>query len=107
MLLIALTGALAVSLWFNWRNRPSIANAVPAAPGPVEASTSVLSLKVEDIDFSGTGLADGAWQLKPPGVEEKIPLAMPVGEDGGQKLPPPAPDEWNPDVKLKLDSRPP
>ena len=107
ILFILLTGALALSLWFNWRKRPSIVYVVPTAPGPTETSTSVMPIKVEEIDFSGTGLADEAWQLKTPSVEEKIPLAVPVGEDDGQKLRPPAPEAWNPDVELKLDSRPP
>lgn len=106
--LIALTAALAISLWFNWRNRPSVAHVIPVSAVDIrEAAAPVLPVKLEEIDFSGTGLADEAWQLKPPGVQEKIPSALPTAESGELKPALPAAEEWNPDVKLKLNSRQP
>ena len=91
---LLLLTALAVSLWFNWRG-PGIAPP-PAASGPVPAaSTAVLPGKVEEMDFSGTGLADEAWQLEPaqPGIP--IPQAVPLPDTDGTLplLPPPPADE--------------
>ena len=67
-----------------------------------------VKLKLDEIDFSGTGLSDEAWQLKPPGVEEeRIPSIAPTAENGKPMAPMGTEREWNPDVELKLDSRPP
>ena len=105
--LIILTAALAVSLWFHWRNRPPVPNTAQAVSGPVEKPSPVLPVKLEEIDFSGTGLGDDAWQLTPPGgVGDKIPSAWLPAESVDPKPAAGTEGEWNPDVKLKLHDRP-
>ena len=106
---IVLTAGLGISLWFNWRNRMPGPNVAAAPSGTLESAAPVLPGKVEEMDFSGTGLADEAWQLSPPEMDGKIPSTLPAGEGGEPTAPPPVPEAWEPEVKLplSLDSRPP
>ena len=108
--MIVLSAALAVSLWFNWRNQTAVADAKTISPSPTEAAAPAMPMKLGEIDFSGTGLADETWELSAQGLEEKIPAVLPVAESDGKLESEPkvaVPNSWDPDVKLKLDSRPP
>lgn len=96
-LLLILT-ALAVSLWFNWHPRPpvEVLAAPPTAPSPV------VSGKVEEMDFSGTGLADEAWKLK-SATEESLPaIPQALPQPGEEDPAPPPPGDWELEDKIKL-----
>ena len=101
-----LTAALAVSLWFNWRNQPPISDPIRVPPGPVESAAPIMPVKLEEMDFSGTALADEAWKLPQGKADGKIPLSLSPEEAGPAKLPVGATGQWDPEVQLKLDSRP-
>ena len=73
---IALAGALAVSLWFNWRNQASRLEATLGSFDPAANPAPLMPLKLEEIDFSGTGLSDEAWELPSPKTEEIIPSTL-------------------------------
>ena len=99
---------LGVSLWFNWRSFQASASAgknpVAAPPlgvadvpgldpalkqqGPVVPDTGNAQ-----IDFSGTGLSDTAWQLETespaaPAIPSKIPSSTDLPEAPKPALPP-------------------
>lgn len=98
LLLLPLLG---LSLWFNWRafrqsgaGTPGQNSSLPAVPPAAVPAGPVLP---EAIDFTGTGLDDGAWKLGPAAPPDTVPDNIP-----GEGLPeaPVPPAEWNPDLRL-------
>ena len=108
--LLLLLTALAVSLWFNFRPPPTSAPAsAPAAPeGPVvQAPAPVLPAKLEEIDFSGTGLADEAWKLDPAAKDQNIPDQIPDSNASSIPAPlSPPPAAWDLDGTIRLEPTP-
>lgn len=93
--LLLLVAALVVSLWFNWRQR---ATAPPEAPAPPAAPAAILTGAIQDMDFSGTALADDAWKIRPADVPVPIPAEFPRPDARGDLPPPPSvPPDWNTD----------
>ena len=91
--LILVASALAVSLWFNWHPRRT----PPPVPTPA-APAAILPGTLGEMDFSGTALADEAWQLPPAELPTPIPGELPRPAAADSLPPPPAPPpEWNPD----------
>jgi hypothetical protein len=92
LLLSLLVAALAVSLWFNWRQRGIAPREAPAPPA------AILPGAIQDMDFSGTALADDAWNIRPADVPVPIPAELPRPDAPGDlPPPPPAPPDWNTD----------
>ena len=102
--LLLLLTALAVSLWFNFRPRPAPA---PASAPVGQAPAPVLPAKLEEIDFSGTGLADESWKLDPTGEGKNIPGQVP--DWNGSSIPAPLsppPAAWDLDGTIRLEPTP-
>jgi hypothetical protein len=112
--LLLLLAALAVSLWFNFRPRPaSVASSAPATPdGPVVLAPAakpspVLPAKLEEIDFSGTGLADESWKLDPAAKDQNIPDQVPDSNASNVPAPlSPPPTAWDLDGTIQLETTP-
>ena len=112
--LLLLLTALAVSLWFNFRPRPAsapasapVASDGPALQAPAAKPSPVLPAKLEEIDFSGTGLADESWKLDAPGEGKNIPDQVP--ESNGASIPAPLappPAAWDLDGTIRLEPTP-
>ncbi len=68
---------LAASLWHNWRQHQQREDLLTTPPikMPVQLPGGVG--RVEEMDFSGTALADEAWQLSEPAAEARIPSQWP------------------------------
>lgn len=102
-----LLAALGLSLWFNWRGQGGAAEQGPSGGGAA-ASAGALKMEAAELDFSGTGLADGAWRLEVPDEGEKIPASLPdpaaAVEDspGGLKALPPGSGELGSGIRLEL-----
>ncbi len=102
----ALSAALGISLWFHWRG-PSGAAAPGPSPGGAATPAGALKMEAESMDFSGTGLADGAWRLEAP-EGEKIPASLPdpaaSAEDSpdGLKALPSGSEELGSGIRLEL-----
>jgi hypothetical protein len=112
--LLLLLAALAVSLWFNFWPRPASAPSSapatpdgPIVPAPAAKPSPVLPAKLEEIDFSGTGLADESWKLDPTAEVKTIPDQVPDSHASGAPAPlslPPA--AWDLDGTIQLETTP-
>lgn len=102
--LLLLLTALAISLWFNFRPRPAPA---PSSAPVGQAPAPVLPAKLEEIDFSGTGLADEAWKLDPAAEGQNIPDQVPDSNASSIPAPlsPPA-AAWDLDGTIRLEPTP-
>lgn len=114
--ILALTGwAGLIAVTFYLVRKPPV-QPVPQPEPPGRSAPEKPGPRLEgEIDFSGTGLADEAWQLPPdqPDAEPalKIPDKIPGAPGGDESAPAPGPApmppaDWNPDSTLKLDIRP-
>ena len=110
ILLLLLLAALAVSLWFNFRSRPGPAPspALVTPEGPVvPAPAPVLPAKLEEIDFSGTGLADESWKLDATAEGKNIPDQVPDSNASNVPAPLSPPSAaWNLDETIRLEPTP-
>ncbi len=112
--LLLLLATLAVSLWFNLRPRPMpVPPSAPSAPdGPVVQAarvqlSPVLPPKLEEIDFSGTGLADESWKLDPTAEGKNIPDQVPDANASNLPAPlSPPPAAWDLDGTIRLEPGP-
>lgn len=102
--LLLLLTALAVSLWFNFRPRPAPA---PSSAPVGQAPAPVLPAKLEEIDFSGTGLADESWKLDPTAEGKNIPDQVPDSNASNVLAPlSPPPATWDLDRTTRLAPTP-
>lgn len=102
--LLLLLTALAVSLWFNFRPRPAPA---PSSAPVGQAPAPVLPAKLEEIDFSGTGLADESWKLDPAAKGQNIPDQVPDSNASSIPAPlSPPPTTWDLDGSIRLEPTP-